>query len=61
MVAPASKVMEGILDFVGIAVGEEVAVGVKVRAKRAEKDVQFASAWAVSSGVSHVEFVVFAC
>jgi len=61
VVAPASEVIKRILDFVGIAVGEEVAVGAEVRAKRAEKGVQFACASAVTSGVSYVEFVVYVC
>jgi hypothetical protein len=39
VVAPASEVIERILDFVGITVGEEVAVSAEVRAKRAEKGV----------------------
>jgi hypothetical protein len=39
VVGPASEVIERILDFVGIAIGEEVSVSAEVGVTRAEKGV----------------------
>lgn len=53
--------MEYTLDFVDIPVGEEVAISMEVRVKRAENAVEVACACAASSQGSHIEFVIFAC
>jgi len=39
VIAPASEVIERILNLVSITIGEQVAVSGEVRAKRAEKGI----------------------
>jgi hypothetical protein len=57
MIDPASKVIERILNFVGIPSWEEVVVSSEVRAKSAEKGLQFAWASTVAFWVCDLELV----
>lgn len=61
VVASPSEVIEGIVDFVGIAVEEEVSVGAKVQANGVKNGVHVACSSTLMSGVSQVEFVIFTC
>jgi hypothetical protein len=57
MVDPASKVIERVLNFVAIPSWEEVVVSSEVRAKNADKDLQFAWASTVAFWVCDLELV----
>jgi hypothetical protein len=54
---PASKVIERVLNFVGIPLWEEVAVSWVVRAKSAEGGLQFGWASTVAFWVRDLELV----
>jgi hypothetical protein len=57
MIDPASKVIECVLNFFGIPSCEEVVVSSEVRAKSAEKGLQFAWASTVAFWVRDLELV----
>lgn len=61
VVAPASMVLEHIVDFVGVAVGEEVAVNADIPPKRATKAVYFTCGFPVLCRMSHLGFVILHC
>ena len=54
-------VLEHIVDFVGVAVGEEVAVNADIPPKRATKAVYFTCGFPVLCRMSHLGFVILHC